>query len=91
MEKTFHYNPQNVCSREMIISYDGDIITNLRVIGGCPGNLQGEARLIKGRKIQEVISLLEGIRCPGSRTQETSCPDQLSQALKALLASETKH
>jgi uncharacterized protein (TIGR03905 family) len=90
MEKTFRYNPQNVCSREMIITYENDTITGLKVVGGCPGNLQGEARLVKGRKIEEVITLLEGIRCPGSRTQDTSCPDQLAQALKAILASEAK-
>ncbi len=90
MEKTFHYNPQNVCSREMIITYDGDTITGLKVIGGCPGNLQGEARLVKGRKIEEVITLLEGIKCPGSRTQETSCPDQLAKALKEIVSAEAK-
>jgi len=74
----------------MIITYEGDTITGLRVIGGCPGNLQGEAHLIKGRKIDEVIALLEGIKCPGSATQETSCPDQLAKALKAILVSEAK-
>lgn len=74
----------------MIISYDGDTIVGLRTIGGCCGNLQGEAKLIAGRKIEEVIALLDGIKCPGSRTRNTSCPDQLAQGLKALLASEKK-
>lgn len=90
MEKSFTYKPQNVCSREMIITYDGDTITGLRVIGGCSGNLQGISRLVLGRKIDEVIGTLEGIKCPGSRTRLTSCPDQLSLALKALKAADDK-
>jgi uncharacterized protein (TIGR03905 family) len=42
------------------------------------GNTQGVARLAENRPIDEVISLLEGIQCRGG----TSCPDQLSKALK---------
>ena len=40
MEELFIYHPSGVCSREMKISYDGDVITNLEVIGGCNGNLK---------------------------------------------------
>lgn len=83
MEELFVYHPSGVCSREMKISYDGDIITNLEVIGGCNGNLKGISALVKGRKIPEVISTLKGIDCRG---RGTSCPDQLSKALEALEA-----
>lgn len=81
MEKTFLFSPKGVCSRQMEIVYDGDTLVSLRVIGGCPGNLQGVAALAKGRKISELIPLLEGIRC---REKPTSCPDQLAQALKEI-------
>ena len=78
--------PQGVCSREMVIEYDDNgVITNAGVMGGCQGNLQGICRLIEGRKIEDVVTLLEGIRCRGSRTGETSCPDQLAKGLKELL------
>jgi uncharacterized protein (TIGR03905 family) len=90
MEKTFHYNPKNVCSREMIIVYDGDTIVKVTTIGGCPGNTQGVNKLVVGKKISDVIKELEGIKCPGSRTRETSCPDQLALALKEILAEESK-
>lgn len=86
MEKTFHYNPQNVCSHEMIITYDGDTIVKVQTIGGCPGNTQGVDKLVEGKKIDEVIAMLSGIKCPGSKTRMTSCPDQLALALKALKA-----
>lgn len=78
--------PQGVCSREMIIDYDDNgVIVNAGVIGGCQGNLQGICRLIEGRKIEEVVSLLEGIKCRGSRTGETSCPNEMAKGLKELL------
>jgi uncharacterized protein (TIGR03905 family) len=54
-------------------------IHNLTVVGGCNGNLQGIGKLVEGMDIDEVISRVEGIRC-GARP--TSCPDQLSKALR---------
>ncbi|MCI2111842.1 MAG: TIGR03905 family TSCPD domain-containing protein [Bacilli bacterium] len=87
MEETFRYAPQNVCSREFLITHDGDKILKVVTIGGCPGNIQAVDRLIVGLTADEVIAALEGIKCPGSRTRQTSCPDQLAQAMKALKAS----
>ena len=52
----------------------------LSVEGGCNGNLKGIGALVKGRKIQEVIDALDGIQCG---FKNTSCPDQIAQALKA--------
>jgi len=78
--------PQGVCSREMVIEYDDNgVITQAGVIGGCQGNLQGICALITGMKIDQVVNTLEGIKCRGSRTGETSCPDQLAKGLKELL------
>ena len=80
--KTIEYYPQNVCSRKMIIEVENDIVVSLRVEGGCNGNLQGIAALVKGMKVNDAISKLEGIKCRGSRTGLTSCPDQIAKALK---------
>ena len=82
--KTVHCHPTDVCAREMIITVEGDTIIKVETLGGCQGNRQGVARLCEGRKIDEVISLLEGIKCHGSKTGETSCPDQLAKALKSI-------
>ncbi len=87
MEKEFHYTPKGVCSREMIIRYEGDCIQGLEVIGGCNGNLKGIGALLKGMHFEEAIKRLEGIRCG---YKNTSCPDQIAQALKALQESEAK-
>lgn len=80
--RTLTIKPENVCSREMIIDIDDDgTIVSAKVIGGCMGNLQGICRLIEGQKAEAVIFKLQGIRCRGSRTGETSCPDQLAKGL----------
>ena len=75
----YKFKPSGVCSREMIIDLDGDIIKSVKIIGGCAGNTVGVSRLIEGMKIDEAIKRLKGIPC-GYRS--TSCPDQLSIALQ---------
>ena len=76
------FKPSNVCSREMTIEYENGVITRATVVGGCHGNLQGLCRLIEGMKVADVINKLKGIKCRGSRTGETSCPDQLAKGLE---------
>lgn len=79
--KTFTYTPSGVCSRQIEIAVEDDIVASVRYIGGCSGNTQGVAALVKGMKIDEAISRLEGIRCGG---KPTSCPDQLARALRMI-------
>lgn len=78
MANTFVYKTQGTCSREITITLEGDVVESVSFYGGCHGNLQGVSALVKGRTIDEVISVLEGIKC-GSKS--TSCPDQLAKAL----------
>lgn len=75
----FTYKTKGVCSREIQIELDGDIIVEAKFVGGCSGNTQGVSALVKGMTINEAISRLEGIRCG---FKATSCPDQLAEALK---------
>ena len=85
----YHYETRGVCSRAIDINLDEatGIIRNVQFTGGCNGNTQGVSRLIEGMDAKEAIKRLDGIRC-GMRP--TSCPDQLAQALKLILAEETK-
>ena len=76
---TIEYTPKGVCSRKMTVEIEDGIILSLRVDGGCSGNLQGIARLVEGMSVEEAIHRTEGIRCGW---KDTSCPDQLSKALK---------
>ncbi len=80
---TYTYRPQGVCSRLMEIDVEDGKLVNLNVIGGCSGNLQGISRLVQGMPVETVIERLQGIRCG---FKNTSCPDQLTLALKAMLS-----
>ncbi len=62
---------------------DDHTIEAVEVMGGCNGNLQGIGSLIKGMKAEQAISRLRGIRCG---TKQTSCPDQIAEALEEALA-----
>ena len=73
------YTPRGVCSMQMIFEIDGGIVKDLKIVGGCPGNTLGVAKLMKGKKIDEVIQMLKGIPC-GNKW--TSCPDQVAIALE---------
>ena len=70
------------CSRQTDIELDNDIIRSVRFTGGCDGNTQGVAALVRGMKVEEAIARLEGIDCRG---RGTSCPDQLARALRQAL------
>ncbi len=76
----FTYKTKGTCSSKIMIEHEGDVITHVEFQDGCKGNTQGVSRLCEGRRIDELIPLLEGIQCRGG----TSCPDQLSKALKQL-------
>ena len=76
----FTYNTKGTCSRQIIFDVDAqNKIHNVKFIGGCGGNLQGIARLVEGKDIDEVAGTLKGIKCRNN----TSGPDQLSQAIAA--------
>lgn len=72
------YKTFGVCSRTIDFEVENNIIKSVKFNGGCLGNTQGVAKLVVGRTVDEVISLLEGIQCRNG----TSCPDQLANALK---------
>ena len=72
-----------VCSQQIDIELEGDIVRRVQYTGGCHGNTQGLSALCVGMKKADVIARLRGIDCKG---RGTSCPDQLARALKALKA-----
>lgn len=75
------YTPRSVCSRQMTVEAENGVITQVQVMGGCDGNLKGIVSLLRGMKVEDAISRLEGIRCG---MKATSCPDQLAKALRAM-------
>ena len=76
--KSFEYTPRGVCARRIHITLEDDVIREVSFMGGCSGNTQGVAALVRGMKASEAIERLAGIRCG---FKSTSCPDQLAKAL----------
>lgn len=77
---TFEYTPKGVCSRHFDFDIEDGVINELKVVGGCNGNLKGISALVKGMRVDDAIERLKGIRCG---TNATSCPDQIARALEA--------
>lgn len=75
----YTYYPTGVCSRMIKIELEDNKIKSVSFTGGCNGNTQGISKLAQGMDIDEAIEKLSGINCGG---RGTSCPDQLSKALK---------
>lgn len=84
----YKFRPTGVCSMEMIVEIEDDIIKNAEIVGGCPGNTLGVSRLVIGMKIDEVINLLKGIPCG---KKPTSCPDQLARGLEKIKQEENSN
>ncbi len=76
---TIEYTPRGVCSRKMTIEVEDGVVKQLKVVGGCDGNLKGISRLVEGMRVEDVIERLQDIRCG---FKNTSCPAQLAEALK---------
>jgi uncharacterized protein (TIGR03905 family) len=81
--KRYAYAPKGVCSKLIEFELEDGIVKNLRFMGGCSGNTQGIGRLAEGVPAAALIEKLSGVDCGG---RGTSCPDQLSIALRAALA-----
>ena len=85
MAESYSFRPHWTCSQRMDVVMEGDVIQSVKILGGCSGNTKGVCALARGRKAQEVIDALEGIKC-GPRS--TSCPDQLARGLRKILDSQ---
>ena len=77
---TYNYKTRGTCSREIIFDVEEGLVKNVQFIGGCNGNLKGIAALVEGMPVDEVIQRVQSITCG---PKNTSCPDQLAQALLA--------
>ncbi|MBR2028720.1 MAG: TIGR03905 family TSCPD domain-containing protein [Oscillospiraceae bacterium] len=74
---------KGVCSRSTKIVIEDGIIKDIKVIGGCSGNIEGISRLVIGMKAEDVAKRMKGVRCG---FKSTSCPDQIALAIEEALA-----
>lgn len=79
---TYEYRTRGVCSAKITFDINDGIVSNVRFMGGCNGNLKGIAHLVDGMKAEDVIAKIKGTKCG---FKNTSCPDQLAAALEEAL------
>ena len=82
---TYEYRPKGVCSMRITFDIEEGLVHNVQFTGGCNGNLQGISKLVEGRRAEEIVSAIEGIKCG---FKNSSCPDQLAKALKEVMDNE---
>lgn len=87
MKEHITYTPNGVCSRQIDLDIENDIIIGAKYTGGCAGNTQGVAALVVGLTVDDAISRLSGIKCG---MKSTSCPDQLAKALEQYKSEKEK-
>ena len=78
----FTYRTSRVCSQVIDFDLENGRLYNIVFTGGCNGNLKAIAKLLEGAEASFAIERLRGNRC-GPR--DTSCADQLAQALENAL------
>lgn len=76
----YQYKTRGTCSQMIEFEITDNVIQSVQFYGGCQGNTQGLAALLRGMKVDDAIARLEGIQCG---MKGTSCPDQFARALKA--------
>ena len=75
----YSYKTRGVCAMKIEFDLDGDIVRNIRFLGGCDGNLKAISKLVDGMTVDQIESKLRGNTCG---RKPTSCADQLARAVR---------
>ena len=73
------YKTAGTCSQQINFDLNGNVVTGIRFLGGCNGNLKAVSKLVDGMTVEEIEQKLKGISCGG---RPTSCADQLARAVR---------
>ena len=75
----YSYKTRGVCAMKIDFDLDGDVVRNIRFLGGCDGNLKAISKLCDGMTVDEIERKLRGNTCG---RKPTSCADQLARAVR---------
>lgn len=85
MKKRISYKTAGTCSQNIEFYIDeNNIVTDIKFLGGCNGNLGGISLLCEGMKAQDIVERLKDVKCG---LKPTSCPDQLAKAIESSINS----
>lgn len=82
------YKTQGTCATRIEMDVDNGVVHNVVFTGGCSGNLKAIPILVEGMRAEEIAGKLSGVRCG---FKNTSCGDQLAQAVLAARDAEAQH
>ncbi|MCQ2552844.1 MAG: TIGR03905 family TSCPD domain-containing protein [Clostridia bacterium] len=83
----YDYVTHGTCAKLISLDIENGIVSNVKFMGGCDGNLKAIPKLVEGLSADVVAEKLSGIRCG---MKDTSCGDQLAKAVLAAKAEEAK-
>jgi len=75
----YTYEPENVCPMEINFHIEGDVVTDIRFVGGCNGNLKAIAKVVDGWTVDKIEAYFMGNTCG---RKPTSCAEQLAIAVR---------
>lgn len=75
----YTYKTKGTCSAQINFNIEGDIVTDVKFLGGCNGNLKAIAKLVDGMTVDQIEEKLLGNTCG---FKNTSCADQLAKAVR---------
>lgn len=73
------YKTSGTCSVQISFDINGDVISNIKFMGGCPGNLNALSKILDEQTVSYIEEKLLGNMCGG---RGTSCADQLAKAVR---------
>ena len=66
---------QGTCSRQIDVELENGVVRSVSFTGGCHGNQQGIAALVRGMTAAEAVARLEGIDCRGKTARQLQPQD----------------
>lgn len=75
----YSYKTSNTCCKEITFDINGNIITDVKFLGGgCPGNLKAIPKLVEGMTVEDIQKKLGDINCG---FKQTSCAKELAKGV----------
>ena len=75
----YKYICKGTCSQVIDFDIEGNVVSNIKFLGGCNGNLKAISKLVDGWTVEKIEQYLKGNTC-GYRP--TSCADQLALGVR---------
>jgi len=75
----YKFETKGTCSKIISFDINDNIITNIKFLGGCDGNLKAISKILDGQAVEKIEEKLLGNTCG---FKSTSCADQLAKAVR---------